>query len=118
MQIERIAATEGVVPGVCSISSVTALNMDISGATQMIQFTDEQMEAASTARLTIGEKQRTLQLLQQDMWLGRDDNDNVTIGVRCWHRLRAVVVLRAECNHISSQSGLFCQWLAHMQCNV
>jgi 6-phosphogluconolactonase (cycloisomerase 2 family) len=60
MQIERIAATEGAVPGVCSISSVTALNMDISGAMQMSQFTNEKMEAASTAWLTIGEKQRTL----------------------------------------------------------
>lgn len=81
MQIERIAATEGEAPGVCSISSVTALNMDITGATQMSQFTEEQMETASTARLTIGEKQRTLQQLQQDMWLGQDDNDNVSIGV-------------------------------------
>lgn len=81
LQVQSIAMTEGATPGVCSISSREALNIDIRGATQMTQLTQEQLDNASL-KLTVGQKEKALLRLQADMWLGKDDTGNVTLGVR------------------------------------
>ena len=95
VQVQSIAMTEGNPPGVCSISSREALNIDIRGATQMTQLTQEQLDAASL-KLTVGQKEKALQRLQADMWLGKDDDGNVTLGVRRCVRC-GVPLLRCAC---------------------
>lgn len=72
-------------PGACSIPSRTALNLDITRETTMSQLPQEtmtQLTQSATIKLSIGDKEKTLRRLQDDMWLGEDSNGNITIGVR------------------------------------
>lgn len=79
VQLERIAMSPAEEPGVCSITTNSALNIDIAMATQMTQITQEQLQGV---RLTISEKEKTLYQLQDEMWIGEsEDGTRVTIGV-------------------------------------
>jgi hypothetical protein len=82
LQIESIAVMDSSEPGVASISSRDALNIDIRAASSMTQLTQDQLDSVTNLKLTVSQKQATLQRLQEDMWLGEDGKGNITIGVR------------------------------------
>jgi hypothetical protein len=65
-----------------SVSSRDALNLDIRAASSMTQLTQDELDAVTNLKLTVSQKQSTLQQLQEDMWLGDDGKGNITIGVR------------------------------------
>jgi hypothetical protein len=96
VQLERIAMSPSDDAGVCSISSTDAMNLDITGQTQMTQLTQEQLEGIPI-KLNMGDKERTLEKLIDDKWLlGNADTGHIAIGVRPEARLRRACNADAE----------------------
>lgn len=83
-QVETIATQEDAEEGVCSLRMNDALNLHTGGAAALSQLTEEQQNAEAV-RLSIADKEDTIERLVQDWWLLADDAGLLAIGVRVPH---------------------------------